>query len=90
MTEFKALQFSRSAVSDSLQPHGLQHARLHQLQEPTQTHGHRVGDAIHLILCRPLFLPSSIFPSIRVFSNEKPHKLLKNIHRDLQAIFIVL
>ena len=24
----------------------------------------------HLILCRPLFLPSSIFPSIRVFSNE--------------------
>ena len=24
----------------------------------------------HLILCRPLFLLSSIFPSIRVFSNE--------------------
>ena len=24
----------------------------------------------HLILCRPLHLPSSIFPSIRVFSNE--------------------
>ena len=24
----------------------------------------------HLILCRPLPLPSSIFPSIRVFSNE--------------------
>ena len=24
----------------------------------------------HLILCRPLFLPPSIFPSIRVFSNE--------------------
>ena len=24
----------------------------------------------HLILCHPLFLPSSIFPSIRVFSNE--------------------
>ena len=24
----------------------------------------------HLILCRPTFLPSSIFPSIRVFSNE--------------------
>ena len=24
----------------------------------------------HLILCRPLFLPSSIFPSIRVFSND--------------------
>ena len=24
----------------------------------------------HLILCRPLFLPPSIFPSIRVFSNK--------------------
>ena len=24
----------------------------------------------HLILCRPIFLPPSIFPSIRVFSNE--------------------
>ena len=42
----------------------------HQLPEFTQTHVHRVGDAIHLILCRPLLLPPSIFPSIRVFSNE--------------------
>ena len=24
----------------------------------------------HLILCRPLFLPPSIFPSLRLFSNE--------------------
>ena len=24
----------------------------------------------HLILCRPIFLPPSIFPSVRVFSNE--------------------
>ena len=24
----------------------------------------------HLILCHPLLLPSSIFPSIRIFSNE--------------------
>ena len=42
----------------------------HQLPEFTQTHVHWVGDAIHLILCRPLLLPPSIFPSIRVFSNE--------------------
>ena len=43
----------------------------HQLPEFTQTHVHRVGDATnHLILCRPLLLPPSIFPSIRVFSNE--------------------
>ena len=26
--------------------------------------------SIHLILCRPLLLPPSIFPNIRVFSNE--------------------
>ena len=42
----------------------------HQLLEFTQTHVHRVGDALHLTLCCPLLPPSSIFPSIRVFSNE--------------------
>ena len=26
----------------------------------------------HLIICHPFFLPPSIFPSIRVFSNESP------------------
>ena len=39
------------------------------LPEFTQTHAHGDGDAI-LILCYPLLLPPSIFPSIRVFSNE--------------------
>ena len=42
----------------------------HQLLESTQTHVHRVGDAIHLILRGPLLLLPSIPPSIRVFSNE--------------------
>ena len=44
----------------------------HQLPELTQTHVQWVGDAIqpHLILCHPLLLQPSIFPSIRVFSNE--------------------
>ena len=43
----------------------------HQLLESTQTHVHRVGDAIQPShpLSPLLFLPS-IFPSIRVFSNE--------------------
>ena len=44
----------------------------HQLSEFTQTHV-PIGSVMpsnHLILCRPLLLPSSIFPSIRVFSNE--------------------
>ena len=43
----------------------------HQLLELAQTHVHQVGDAIHL--SHPLSSPSppaSIFPSIRVFSNE--------------------
>ena len=44
----------------------------HQLlPELAQTHVHQVSDASnHLILCHPLLLPPSIFPSIRVFSNE--------------------
>ena len=43
----------------------------HQSLEPAQTHLDRVGGAIHhLILCLPLLFPPSIFPSIRVFSNE--------------------
>ena len=47
---------------------------LHLLLELAQTHVHWVSDAIwlsnHLILCHPLLLLPSIFPTIRVFSNE--------------------
>ena len=43
----------------------------HQLPEFIQTHiTESVMPSNHLILCHPLLLPSSIFPSIRVFSNE--------------------
>ena len=43
----------------------------HQLLESTQTHVHWVGDAIQpSLLCYPLLFLPSIFPSIRVFSNE--------------------
>ena len=66
-----SLQFS--SVSDSLQPHESQHTRPpvhHQLPEFTQTHIHRVGDAIQPSHpCHPLLLPP-IPPSIRVFSNK--------------------
>ena len=45
----------------------------HQLLELTQTHVlELVMPSNHLILCRPLLLPS-IFPSIRVFSSESLH-----------------
>ena len=44
----------------------------HQLLELTQTHVHQVSDAIQLShpLSSPSLLLPSIFPSIRVFSNE--------------------
>ena len=43
---------------------------LHHLPELAQTYVHRVSDAIHLILCHPLLLLPSVFPSIRAFSDE--------------------
>ena len=63
-------------MSDSLRPHGLQHARP---PCPSPTPGayqnscpiELVMPSNHLILCHPLLLSHSIFPSIRVFSNEK-------------------
>ena len=43
----------------------------HQLLEFTQTMSTRsVMPSNHLILCHPFLLPPSIFPRIRVFSNE--------------------
>ena len=53
------LLFSRSVVSDSLRPHGLQHAGfpvLHHHPEFVQIHVHRVGDAIQP--SHPLSSPS--------------------------------
>ena len=38
----------------------------------------------HLILCHPLLLPPSIFPSIRVFSNESALHKLQSIEFQLQ------
>ena len=66
---------SHSVVSDSFQPHGLQYTRLPcslLSLEFTQTHVHWIDDDTqpsHLILCCPLLLLPSIFPSNRVFSN---------------------
>ena len=70
-----SVQFS-SVVSDSSQPHGLQHARL-PCSSPTPgacsiscPSSQWCHPTIYLILCRPLLLLPSICPSIRVFSNE--------------------
>ena len=71
-----SVQVSCSVLSDSLRPHGLQHTRL---PCPSPNPGvcsnlcpywWTIMPSNHLILCRPLLLLPSIFPSIRVFSNE--------------------
>ena len=68
------VQSSCSVVSNSLQPYGLQHTRL-PCPSPSLKSLFKlmsiesVMPSNHLILCCPLLLPS-IFPSIRVFSNE--------------------
>ena len=70
---YNSVQFSHSVVSDSLQPHGLQHAYL-SITNSQSLHKlmsiELVMSSNPLILCHPLLLPPSIFPSIRVFSNE--------------------
>ena len=59
-------------MSCSLWPHELQQARLpcSSLAPRVCSNSYLVMSFNHLILCHPLFLPPSIFPSIRVFSNE--------------------
>ena len=60
-------------MSDSLRPHGLQHARL---PFPSPISGAYSNPCLsklpsnHLIFCCPFLLLPSIFPSVRVFSNE--------------------
>ena len=56
-------------MSDSLQPHELQHVRTPR-SPPKPMSIESVMPFNHLILCHPLLLPPSIFLSIRVFSNE--------------------
>ena len=70
-----SVQFSHSVVSDSLRPHGQQHARppcssptpgVYSNSCPSSRWCHpTISSSVD-----PLFLPPSIFPSIRVFSNE--------------------
>ena len=73
-SQFSSVQFSRSVVSNSLQTHGLLYTRPYF---PSPTPGvywlmsiELVKPSSHLIFCHPLSLLPSIFPSIRVFSNE--------------------
>ena len=72
--KYQSVQFGRSVVSNSLRPHGLQQARP-PCPSPTPSllklmFIESVMPFNNLILCGPLLLSPSIFPSIRVFSNE--------------------
>ena len=61
-------------MSNPLQPHGLQHSRSPSLSPTPGVYSNSCPLSLmpsnHLILCHPLLLLPSIFPSIRVFSNE--------------------
>ena len=61
-------------MSDPLWPHGLQHARPPCPSPASGVYSNSSIESVmpsnHLIFCHPLLLPPSIFPSIRVFSNE--------------------
>ena len=65
-----SVQFSHSVVSDSLWPHEPQHASLsitNSRSLPKLMSIESVMPSNHLILCHPLFILPSIFPSIRSF-----------------------
>ena len=72
--QFSSVQFSRSVVSNSLQLHESQHARppsITNSQSPPKPMSIELTmPSNHLILCHPLLLLPSIFPSIRVFPSE--------------------
>ena len=75
ITGISSVQFSCSVVYNSLQPHGLQQARIPYPSPTPRVYSNSCPYELtmppkHLILCRPFRLPLSIFPSIRVFSNE--------------------
>ena len=69
---FSSVQFSHSVVSDSLRPHPARQASLSITSSRSLLKLMSIESVMassHLVLCHPLLLPS-IFPSIRVFSNE--------------------
>ena len=73
---FSSVKFSHSVMSDSLRPHGMQHTRPPSLSISNSwsllklTSIMSVMPSNQFILCRPLLLLPSIFPSIMVFFNE--------------------
>ena len=70
-----SVQFIHSVMSNSSWPHELQHAKASLSITNSRTLPKLMSTELwmpsnHLIFCCPLLLVPSIFPSIRVFSNE--------------------
>ena len=69
-----SVQFSHSVMSDSVTPWAAAGQAFLSITNPWNLLKlmsiELVMPCNHLILCHPLLLPPSIFPSIRVFSNE--------------------
>ena len=79
LTSDVSVQFSCSVMSDSLQPHRLQHPSLpvhHQPPEFIQTHAHRVGDAIQP--SHPLLSPS---PAFYLSQHQGLFKWVSSLHQ---------
>ena len=74
MSSYYSVQFSRSVMSDSATPWtAARQASLsitNSWSPPKPMSTESVMPSNHLILCGPLLFLPSIFPSIRVFSNE--------------------
>ena len=96
------LLFSLWILSDSLQPHGPQHARLPLSFTISQNllkfmSIESVMLPNHCIRCHPLLFKPSVFSSIRVFSNESAHKhffsgrpILNNSLENFLDMFLLL
>ena len=86
---FSSVQFNHSVMSDSLQPHRLQHTRPPCPSSTPRVYSDScplVSDAIQPFNRCPLLLLPSIFPSIRVFSDESVlyHHVAKVLEFQLQ------
>ena len=90
-------QFSSSVVSNSATPRTATHQASLSITNPWSLLKLMPIESVipsnHLILCRPLLLPPSIFPRIRVFSNESALRIRAKVlefqlqHQSFQWIF---
>ena len=87
--QFSSVQISRSVVSNSLQPNGLQHASLpvhHQLPEFTQTQVHWVSDAIQP--SHPLSSPSP--PAFNLSQHQSIFQWVSLLHQVAKVLELQL